>query len=143
MPAKTLYTAHATAIGGREGHAETDDKKVSVDFAAPGSGKPGTNPEQLFACGYGACFGGALAFVARQQKLDIGTPNIKVDVSLNQGDDGFSISAVLDVQLSALDHASAQKLVATAHTVCPYSKATRGNINVELMVNGQPLAKAA
>jgi Ohr subfamily peroxiredoxin len=143
MPTKTLYTAHATAIGGREGHAETDDKKVSVDFAAPGSGKPGTNPEQLFACGYGACFGGALAHVARMQKLNIGTPNIKTDVSLNQGDDGFSISVILNVQLPSLDQASAEKLVETAHTVCPYSKATKGNITVQLKVNDQPLAKAA
>lgn len=143
MPAKTLYTAHATAIGGREGHAETDDKKVSVDFAAPGSGKAGTNPEQLFACGYGACFGGALAHVARLQKIDIGTPQVTVDVSLNQGDDGFSISAVLNVSLSALDKAAAEKLVATAHTVCPYSKATKGNIEVTLKVNDQLLDKAA
>lgn len=143
MPTKTLYTAHATAIGGREGHAETDDQKISVDFAAPGSGKPGTNPEQLFACGYGACFGGALAFVARQQKLDIGTPNVKVDVSLNQGDEGFFISAVLNVSLPALDHETAEKLVAAAHTVCPYSKATRGNIDVQLKVNDKLLSKAA
>lgn len=142
--AKTLYTAHATAIGGREGHAETDDKKVSVDFSAPGSGKPGTNPEQLFSCGWGACFGGALAFVARQQKLDIGTPNIKVDVSLHQDEKtGFSLSAVLDVQLPKLDHMSAVRLVEAAHQVCPYSKATRGNIQVDLKVNGQPIAKAA
>jgi Ohr subfamily peroxiredoxin len=143
MTTKTLYTAHATAIGGREGHAETDDKKVSVDFAAPGSGKLGTNPEQLFACGYAACFGGALAHVARLQKIDIGTPNIKSDVSLNQGDDGFSISVVLNVVLSGLDNATAEKLVATAHTVCPYSKATRGNIDVAIKVNDQPLSKAA
>lgn len=140
---KILYTAHATAIGGREGHAETDDKKVSVDFAAPGSGKPGTNPEQLFACGYGACFGGALAYIAKQQKLDIGTPNIKVDVNLHQNEEGFFISAALDVQLPSLDHAAAVRLVEATHQFCPYSKATRGNIEVELKVNGQPLAQAA
>lgn len=136
---KTLYTAHAKAVGGREGHAETDDKKISVDFAAPGSGKPGTNPEQLFACGYGACFGGALAYAARQQKLDIGTPEVEVDVSLNQGDDGFSISAVLTVSLPALDKVAAEKLVQLAHTICPYSKATRGNIEVTLKVKEQEL----
>ena len=143
MPAKTLYTAHATATGGREGHAETDDKKLSVDFSAPGSGKSGTNPEQLFACGYAACFGGALAHVARQQKLDIGTPSIKSDVSLNQGDDGFSISVVLNISLPSLEKATAEKLVATAHTVCPYSKATKGNIDVTIKVNDQLLPKAA
>jgi lipoyl-dependent peroxiredoxin len=131
---KTLYTARAKAVGGREGHAQTDDKQLSVDFAAPGSGKPGTNPEQLFACGYSACFGGALAFVARQQKLDIGTPEINTEVSLNQGDDGFSISVVMTISLPSLDKATAEQLVQTAHTVCPYSKATRGNIEVELRV---------
>ena len=136
---KLLYTAHATAIGGREGHAETDDKKVSVDFSAPASGKPGTNPEQLFACGYGACFGGALAYIARQQKLDIGTPNIKVDVNLHQDESGFFISAALDVQLSGLAQAQATELVKATHQFCPYSKATRGNIDVTLKVNGQPI----
>ena len=140
---KTLYTAHATAIGGREGHAETDDKKVSVDFAAPGSGKPGTNPEQLFACGYGACFGGALAYLARQQKVEIGTPNIQVDISLNQDDTGFSLGAVLNVSLPELEQAQAEKLVYAAHQFCPYSKATRGNIDVKLNVNGKALAQAA
>lgn len=133
---KTLYTAHAKAIGGREGYAETDDKKISVDFAAPGSGKPGTNPEQLFACGYGACFGGAIAHVARQQKLEIGTPEVEAEVSLNQGDDGFFISVVLNVSIPGLDKAEAEKLVQTAHTVCPYSKATRGNVDVVLKVKG-------
>lgn len=133
---KTLYTARAKAVGGREGHAETYDKKVSVDFAAPGSGKPGTNPEQLFACGYAACFGSAIAHVARQQKLEIGTPEVEAEVSLNQGDDGFSISVVLNVTIANLDKATAEKLVQTAHTVCPYSKATRGNVDVVLKVNG-------
>lgn len=131
---KTLYTAHAKSVGGREGTAQTDDKQLSVNFAAPGSGKPGTNPEQLFACGYAACFGGALAFVARQKKLEIGTPEIDSDVSLNQGDDGFSISVVLTIKLPSLDRKAAEELVQTAHTVCPYSKATRGNISVELRV---------
>ena len=140
---KNLYTARAVSTGGREGHAETDDKKISVDFAAPGSGKPGTNPEQLFACGYAACFGGALAHVARMQKLDIGTPTINSEVGLNQDDGGFFISATLNISLPSLDHAAAEKLVATAHTVCPYSKATKGNIVVTLQVNGKPLASAA
>jgi lipoyl-dependent peroxiredoxin len=140
---KTLYTARATAVGGREGHAQTDDKKLSFDFASPGSGKPGTNPEQLFACGYAACFGGALAYIARQQKVDIGTPDIKSEVNLNQDENGFFLSATMNVSLPTLDHAAAQKLVEAAHQFCPYSKATRGNIEVTLKVNDQPLAKAA
>lgn len=128
---------------GAKGMLKPMIKKISVDFSSPGSGKPGTNPEQLFACGYGACFGGALAFIARQQKLDIGTPNIRVDVHLHQDDGGFFISAVLDVALPQLDHAEAVKLVELTHAFCPYSKATRGNIQVDLRVNGEPLKAAA
>jgi osmotically inducible protein OsmC len=135
-----VYTAHATAVGGREGHAETDDQHVSVDFVAPGSGKPGTNPEQLFACGYGACFGGALAFIARPKNIQIGTPNIKIDVNLHKGDNGFSLSAQLDVQLPpAIAQDQAEELVHATHKFCPYSKATRGNIDVKLLVNGQAI----
>ena len=137
---KTIYTAHANTVGAREGHAETDDKKLSVNFALPGSGKPGTNPEQLFACGYGACFGGALASAARQNKLDIGTPEVAVDIDLNQGDDGYSIAATLNVSITKLDQPTAEKVVRDAHQICPYSKATRGNIKVTLKVNDRLLA---
>jgi lipoyl-dependent peroxiredoxin len=131
-----LYTAQATAVGGREGHAETSDKKVVVDFSPPGSNKPGTNPEQLFACGYAACFGGAVSFVAGQKKIDTGTVTVASEVSLHKDDSGFSISAVLDIQLPKLDQAQAADLVRAAHQVCPYSKATRNNISVTLKANG-------
>jgi len=137
--AKVLYTAKALSTGAREGHAETDDKNLVVDFSAPGSGKPGTNPEQLFACGYAACYGGALAYMARQQKLDIGVPTIHSEVALNQDDNGFFISAVLDVQLPNLDAAQAEALARAAHAFCPYSKATKGNIDVVLKLNGKAL----
>ena len=137
---KTLYTAHAKAVGAREGHAETDDKNVSVNFALPGSGKLGTNPEQLFACGYGACFGGALAAAARQNKVDIGTPEVAVDIDLNQGGDGYSIGATLNISITKLDQAAAEKVARDAHQICPYSKATRGNIKVTLKVNDRLLA---
>jgi osmotically inducible protein OsmC len=140
---KTLYTAHATAIGGRTGKVETDDKKISTQLSRPGSGEPGTNPEQLFASGYSACFGSAVEFVAKQQKLDVGQVKVQADVILFQGDDGFSLGAVLDVALPGVDQPTAQKIVEAAHQVCPYSKATRGNIIVTLKANGQELAKAA
>ena len=139
---KTLYTAHATTTGGRDGKSETDDKRVSVKMARPGATE-GTNPEQLFAMGYSACFGSAVQFVAQQQKLDTGEISVTADVSLHQGDDGFSISAVLNVNLPNLDAAAAQELVEKAHTVCPYSKATRGNIEVTLNANGTAIANAA
>lgn len=140
---KTLYTAHAFAKGGREGHAETDDKKISVDLATPGTNKAGTNPEQLFASGYAACFGSAVQHVAKLQKLEVGEITVNADVSLNQDDKGFFISAALNVSVPGLDAATAEKLVQDAHQVCPYSKATRGNIEVTLKANNQALAKAA
>jgi Ohr subfamily peroxiredoxin len=131
-----LYTAQAEVVGGREGHAETSDKKIVIDLAPPGSNKPGTNPEQLFACGYAACFGSAVAFVAGQKKITTGPIAIASEVSLHKDDSGFSISAILDVKLPGMDVAAAADLVRTAHTVCPYSKATKGNINVTLKANG-------
>ncbi|MBV8939087.1 MAG: organic hydroperoxide resistance protein [Alphaproteobacteria bacterium] len=140
---KTLYTAHATATGGREGRAETNDGQLSVTLSRPGGNKPGTNPEQLFACGYAACFGGALDFIAKQQHVKLNEVKVASEVALNQDDGGFFISAVLNVSLPGLDRAGAEKLVRAAHQMCPYSKATRNNIKVELKVNDQPLALAA
>ncbi len=136
----TIYTAHATSIGGRQGHVESDDKKVSFDLSSPGSGGAGTNPEQLFAAGYAACFGGALGFIAKQQGIELpAAPMIKSSVDLNKGDDGFSLGATLDVQLEGLDDAVAKKLVHDTHGFCPYSKATRGNITVTLKLNGDEI----
>ena len=132
----TIYTAHATSTGGRQGHVETDDKKVSFDLSSPGSGGAGTNPEQLFAAGYAACFGGAVAFIAKQQGIELPPVTVKSSVDLNKGDDGFSLGAVMDVQLPGMDAAKAKKLVEDTHAFCPYSKATRGNIKVTLKVNG-------
>lgn len=141
---KTLYTAHATTVAGREGHTETDDKQISLNLAKPGGNKPGSNPEQLFACGYSACFGSAIEAVAKKQQVAVSEIKVHADISLNQDDaSGYSISAVLNASLTGVDSATAQKLVEAAHQICPYSKATRGNINVTLKVDGQPLAKAA
>ena len=140
---KILYTAHATATAGREGRAETDDKQISVSLSKPGSGKPGTNPEQLFACGYGACFGSAVEAVAKKEQLAIGEVAVQVDVSLNQDDEGYFISAALDVSIAGVSQEQAEALVQKAHGVCPYSKATRGNVDIMLKANGQSLAKAA
>jgi osmotically inducible protein OsmC len=136
---KTLYTAHAKAIGGRDGHASTDDKRVDVELSRPGSSKPGTNPEQLFACGYAACFGSAVQFVAQQKKLTVGEISVASEVMLNQDEQGFSIAVMLDVTLTGMASDAAKALVREAHTVCPYSKATRGNIPVALHANGEPV----
>lgn len=140
---KTLYTAKATATGGREGKVETDDKKLSFQLSRPAANGTGTNPEQLFASGYSACFGSAISHVAQQHKVDVGQVKVQAEISLLQGDDGFALGAVLDVTLPNVDTATAQKIVQAAHQICPYSKATRGNINVVLKANGHDLAKAA
>lgn len=141
---KVLYTAKATTIGGRAGTAKTDDGVLDLKLSAPGVNKPGTtNPEQLFACGYAACFGGAVEFVARSKKIDPGTVTVASEVSLRQGDDGFSLAVILNVSLANVSGPEAEALVKEAHGVCPYSKATRGNIDVQLKVAGQPLKAAA
>jgi lipoyl-dependent peroxiredoxin len=134
-----IYTAVATAKGGRGGHAETEDGQIKVDLALPkelgGNGK-GTNPEQLFACGYGACFGGALDLVARQQKTPLKEIWVTPHVTIGKDDTGgFGIAVALHVRLPEVDRATAETLVAAAHQVCPYSKATRGNIEVTLIVD--------
>lgn len=137
---KTLYTAHATTVAGRGGHTETDDKKIVMDLAPPGSSRAGTNPEQLFACGYSACFGGAVGAVAKKHDVS-GEPTVKADVNLNQDDNGFFISAVLDVSIAGFDdQAKLEEIVKSAHEMCPYSKATRGNIEVKLKANGKDIA---
>jgi len=140
---KNLYTAKANSVGGRAGHVETDDKRLSFDLT-PSNSKTGTNPEQLFACGYAACFGSALDAVAKKKGVQTGQASVQIDVELNQDDSGgYSLAATINVSLPNLDKAQAEQFVNDAHQICPYSKATRGNIPVTLKVDGAELAKAA
>ncbi len=130
-----LYTAKASVQGeGRKGRGSTDDGRLDVELSVPkgmgGDDGPGTNPEQLFAVGYAACFHGALKNVARQNKVDAADSTVSAAVSLGKGDDGFGLSVELTVTIPGQDQPSAQKLVDAAHQMCPYSKATRGNIDV-------------
>ncbi|MBL8711944.1 MAG: organic hydroperoxide resistance protein [Alphaproteobacteria bacterium] len=134
-----LYTAKAHVTGGRDGAGETDDKKLSVTLSRPGGAGTGTNPEQLFAIGYAACFAGAVGFVAGQKKLETGTINIQSEVTLNQDEKGFSLGVILNVLLPSLDKAEAAELVKEADKVCPYSKGIRGNVPVTLKANGEPV----
>ena len=131
-----LYTAEATAWGGREGRTASTDGILDVTLAVPTElGGPGgsTNPEQLFAAGYAACFHSALKLVARREKVDVSESAITARVGLGMQDDGgFNIAVELEAELPDVDRDVAQKLVETAHTVCPYSNATRGNIDVTL-----------
>ncbi len=138
---KVIYTAEAHVTGGREhGHGRTSDGALEVDLRPPGSGG-GTNPEQLFAVGYAACFEGALGAVARRRKVELGAVAIDAKVDLRTSDDrGFDVAVAMDVTLPAVDDsAEAAEIVAAAHRVCPYSRATRGNIDVAFTANGKPV----
>jgi Ohr subfamily peroxiredoxin len=142
--AKVLYTAQAHVTGGREGHGHTTDNQLDVDLRVPSEmGGPGggTNPEELFAVGYAACFESALMGVARRRKVEAGDVVIDSRVSLSpNGQGGFQLAVTLDVAIPSLsDRATAVALVEEAHQVCPYSNATRGNIDVELLLAGEPL----
>lgn len=135
---KVLYTAHATSTGGRDGRSRTDDGKLDVKLAPPtemGGNGDGTNPEQLFAAGYSACFLGAMKFVAGQQKISLpADTSITADVGIGPIPAGFGIQVAMAISLPGMARDAAEKLVAAAHGVCPYSNATRGNIDVTLTV---------
>jgi len=143
MSIKPLFTATATATGGRNGHTEASDHSVAVDLSVPkqmgGPGKPGTTtPEHLFAAGYAACFGGALDYVAKQQKKNAQNAAVTCAVSIGPRDaGGFGLAVKLHVKDTSLPQAELTKLVNEAHEkICPYSHATRGNVEVELDVEG-------
>lgn len=134
---KVLYVAHAKATGGRDGRAESSDQQLNVKLTTPrelgGLGGEGTNPEQLFAAGYSACFLGALKFVAGKEKGALpAETSIEGSVGIGAAPTGFAIEVELKIHLPGLDKATAQTLVDKAHVVCPYSNATRGNIDVTL-----------
>ncbi|MET7538623.1 organic hydroperoxide resistance protein [Streptomyces sp. NPDC005507] len=132
-----VYTAVATAENGRDGRVSTDDRKLDVVVNPPkeqGGSGAGTNPEQLFAAGYSACFQGALAVVARQENADISGSTVTAHVGIGKNDEGFGLIVEISAKIPNVDEATAKSLVEKAHQVCPYSKATRGNITVTLSV---------
>jgi Ohr subfamily peroxiredoxin len=139
---KALYTAHATSTGGRTGTTESSDGKIKLQLSTPkelgGDSGPGTNPEQLFASGYSACFIGAMKAVAAQQKIKLPAEvSIKADVSIGpmSGKPGaFGIAVAMAVTVPGMERAAAEALVKAAHEVCPYSNATRGNVDVAFNV---------
>ena len=138
-PEKILYTAHATSTGGRAGTSKSDDGVLDLRLTTPkglgGDGAVGTNPEQLFAAGYSACFIGAMKHVAMMQKIALpADTSISADVGIGPIPQGFGIQVALHVSVPGMDKAQAQKLVEAAHQVCPYSNATRGNVEVSLEV---------
>jgi osmotically inducible protein OsmC len=147
--ARVLYTAEATITGGRaEGHGRTNDGKLEVDLRLPkemGGDGEGTNPEQLFAVGFAACFESAIGAIARRERVEVDDVSIDSRVSLHPTEErGFKLSAELHVTLPQIDDPDqAAAIVTAAHKVCPYSNATRDNIDVTLTANGQPVEEPA
>ena len=133
-----IYTAVATATHGRDGRAVSNDGKIDLQLGIPvemGGNGQGTNPEQLFAAGYAACFGSALGLVGRQAKVDVTDAAVTAEVGIGKQGEGFGLKVTLRTELpDTVDEATGRKLVETAHQVCPYSNATRGNIEVDLVV---------
>lgn len=143
-----LYTAEATATGGREGHARTSDGRLEVDLDVPsemgGPGGPGTNPEQLFAAGYAACFQSALLRIAAGRKLDVSGSRITARVGIGPLESGgFGLAAALDFDAPRIGRDEAVELMIRAHEACPYSRAMRGNIDVTLTVGDARIERAA
>ncbi|MBO7748805.1 organic hydroperoxide resistance protein [Paenibacillus sp. MWE-103] len=136
---QNLYTADVTVTGGREGKLASSDGILNLELRMPkelgGAGGAGTNPEQLFAAGYAACFESALNLVCRMQKVKVEGTEVRGRVTIGKDDDGgFALAVQLDVTLKGIEQAQAQELAQAAHQVCPYSKATRGNIPVDIRV---------
>lgn len=136
MSRKTLYTAHVHTVGGRDGAAKSSDGQLNVQLGSPGTSRPGTNPEQLFAAGWSACFEGALGFVAKDAGIKLPADTaVDAGVDLILGEtEGFSLAARLKVSLPGLDPATAQSLIERAHAFCPYSKMTRDGIPAEVAI---------
>ncbi len=143
-----LYTAEAVVEGGRAGYGRTSDGRLTVELSVPkemgGEGGPGTNPEQLFAVGYAACFQSTLLSLARGRKLDASDSTITARVGIGPaGHGGFGLTVALDLHAPSLSRADAEELMRRAHDRCPYSNATRGNVDVALRVDGTELDRRA
>ncbi len=142
MLKQTLYTADVVTRGARAGRVESVDGNLKLHLSVPdgmgGQGGSGTNPEQLFAAGYAACFGGAVQYAASQKKVETGEVMVEAQVGVGPSADkeGFEISVALEVTLPKLSQKDAETLVAEAHRICPYSNATRGNVDVKLTAHG-------
>jgi osmotically inducible protein OsmC len=132
-PTKIVYTAAVTTTGGRQGHAVSSDGVLDLDLTAPkelGGPGTGTNPEQLFAAGYSACFASALMLVARKARVDASAAQVTANIGFGPEGDGYALTADLEVAVPGLELSQVQQLADAAHQVCPYSKATRGNVPV-------------
>src|SRR5882762_8180911 len=145
---KVLYTTEALVEGGRAGHGRTSDGRLAVQLSVPkelgGDGGPGTNPEELFAVGYAACFQSSLLSVARGRKLDASDSTVTAQVGIGPtGHGGWGLAVALDRHAPKLSRVDAEDLMRRAHTLCPYSNATRGNIDITLRVDGTTVERSA
>jgi len=134
---KTLYEAISTAVGGRNGRATTEDEKIDINLSVPkalgGDGGDGVNPEQLFGCAYAACFGSALEVMAKKKRIDIGSDfSVTAIIGYCKDEDGVFLEATLDCYIPGVDVKTGEDLINLAHEICPFSKATRDNITVNL-----------
>lgn len=130
---KTLYTARTQTVGGREGRSRSDDRRLDVKLDPPGGAGTGTNPEQLFAAGWSACFESAMAIAARKHRIALpAETTLAAEVDLRKGEAGYSLAARMSVSIPGLDREVARQIMDEAHETCPYSKAIRGNIQVEI-----------
>ena len=134
---KTLYEATSTAVGGRGGHATTEDNKIDVNLSVPksmgGDGGSGVNPEQLFGCAYAACFGGAMAVIAKKKRVDIGNDfSVSATIGFCEDEEGAFLEATLDCYIPGVDVKTGESIINLAHEICPFSKATQDNITVTL-----------
>lgn len=135
-----LFTTSVVATGGRKGRVVSEDNNIDFQLVSPkelgGPGGEGTNPEQLFAAGYAACFDGALGLVIRNEKADVTSTSVKADVHFlrDESDGGYKLGVTMNVSVQGVDEEKARELIEAAHQACPYSKATKGNIDVELNV---------
>ncbi len=139
---KTIYTAIATATGGRDGHVRSSDGVIDLDLRTPsamgGQGGSHSNPEQLFAAGYAACFNSALNAAARIQKKNIGTASVTAEVSIGKNDkEAYELAVVIRANIPGVPVEEARELADAAHHICPYSSATRGNIKVEVVATNK------
>jgi lipoyl-dependent peroxiredoxin len=134
----TIYTAQATAHGGRAGQVQSSDGRLDLQLSVPtetgGDGGAGTNPEQLFAAGYAACFQGAMGVVGRRMKVDTAASEVTAQVGLRKAGLSFALDIELHIRIPGVERSVAEQVVQTAHTVCPYSVATKGNVDVRLVV---------
>ncbi|MBB4233978.1 organic hydroperoxide resistance protein [Rhizobium esperanzae] len=132
---KVLYTGKTRTTGGREGASRSDDGELDIKLSPPGSSRAGTNPEQLFAAGWSACFIGAISFAAANRKVKLPADlAVDAEVDLGSGDGGYFLQARLKVSMPGIEADVAKAIIEEAHQTCPYSKATRGNIDVDLIV---------